>query len=150
MSADRRLLAALACGVLLGASVMLVYQGREITQLRLQYNSCTTEKEALDDQVRLLSAKLQHPNPQPVIESIQVDARAPDGLTQLEVVDFVKKQLAFLVDRPLSTLDHNPDLPYRLLDGRTVTIDQQEFTIRVNTVVVAKKLFVAVTVTPGG
>ncbi|MCL6599099.1 MAG: hypothetical protein K6T81_10205 [Alicyclobacillus macrosporangiidus] len=150
MTFNRRLTAAVVAGALLGASLMLVYQGREINQLRVQYNSCTTEKETLEDQVRLLSAKLQHPNPEPVIESIQVDAKAPDGLTQLEVVDFVKKQLAFLVDRPLSTLDHNPDLPYRLLDGRTVAIDQQEFTIRVNTVVVAKKLFVAVTVSPSG
>ncbi|MCL6636372.1 MAG: hypothetical protein K6T26_00370 [Alicyclobacillus sp.] len=147
-SPGRRLWAAGCAGALAGAVLMLLYQGRELDQLRILYRSCATEKAALADQVRLLSEKLQQRDPQPVVESLQVEVRAPDALAQLQVSEFVQRQLAFLINRPLAALELTPDLPYRLLDGRTVEVDQQPYTLRVRTVVVARRLFLALTAVP--
>lgn len=148
MAIDRRAIAIAVVGMLFGASAMLVYQGRELNNFHINLKQATDEITDLQYENQLLTLRLQQPNHDPVVESIQVAVDAPDQLTQIEVVQVVKQDLAFLKGRPLTSVIDNPDLPYQLLNGRTIKVEQQSLTLHVNTVTVSPKLYVKVTVTP--
>lgn len=145
MALTRQTLAVGLVSALFGASAVLAYRGKEMDQLSFQFQKCDTERSELQDQNHLLSLKLEQPNTESVIQSIHVEASAPDNLSRIQVIQLVMKELDFLKNRPLNTLEVNPDLPNRLLDGRTITVNQQILTLHVNTVVVVPKLFIVVT-----
>lgn len=148
MAIAHRTIATGVISALLGASFMLAYQGKDLNDLYIQSKKWHDEIDDLQNENLLLSLKLQQPNHQSIIESIRVDVIAPDQLTQIEVVQIVKEKLAFLKNRPLSSLVENPDIPYELLEGLPISIDKQSLILHVDTVVITPKLYLKVTATP--
>jgi ABC-type oligopeptide transport system substrate-binding subunit len=151
MAIDRKMIAASVLGILLGASAMLAYQGRLLDNLYLQISKSTNANQDLQQQNEQLMRKLAQPNSEPAIESIRVSSESEGDLSEFErtqIEQFVKKQLEFLIGTPLTTLERSPDLPSRLVDGRTVSVDQQQFTVHVKTVVVQEKLYVNIGISP--
>lgn len=127
---------------------MLSYQGREVDRLYVKLSQLTIKYEDLQQENVQLSAKLHQTDPEPVIQGFQVDAKAPDSITQLQSVQFVKQQLAFLVGRKLQILVDHPDLPYRLLDGRDFMVGNEQYTVRLLTVVVDETPYLRISVSP--
>lgn len=146
---SRSLFAALLVGALFGASCTLVYQGKAYDQLYLNLQKTTNDKNDLAGQVEQLNKRLTSASNIPVVESIRVNADAPDGLSEIEVIQFVKHELAFFIGEPLDTLQRRPDLISRLIDDRSITVDQQHLTIHVQTVVIVSQLYISVTATSG-
>lgn len=144
---NRAMIATTLVGILLGASATLAYVGREIERLNQQLLTCDNERAELQQQNAQLAARLNRPNKAPTVESIRVQADTPDGLVEMAAIQLVKQQLQFLIGFPLTSLQEHPDLPSRLIDGRTLTVDQQTFTLRVTTVVVVERLFIKVSAT---
>jgi hypothetical protein len=142
----RRTLAVLLLGTLLGATLTFLYQGREVDRLSLEVSHCTMEKEDLLRQIDQLNQRLQQPEKEPSIQTIRVDALAPDDISQIQAVQFVKQTLEWLVGRPLQVLARWPEIPAQLVEGRSFYVDSEQFVIHVNTVVIGPTLYVKVTV----
>ena len=138
-----------ALGLILGASLMTAYQGREIDNLNVKVTDLQQKNEYLQQKNTQLSSALLQGHVTPTIQGFRVAAKAPDALSELETVQFVKQQLAFLVGRPLTVLQEHPDLPYRLLDGRTFEVSQKQYTVRLQSVVVDEILYLRVTASNG-
>ncbi|QSO49113.1 hypothetical protein [Alicyclobacillus mengziensis] len=149
MAISKSIVAATLVGALFGASCTLAYQGKAYDQLYITLQKVSNEKADLNQQVEQLNKRLNSPMHIPVVESIRVNADAPDGLSEIEVIQFIKHELGFLVGEPLDTLQRRPDLISRLIDGRTLTVDQQQLTIHVQTVVVVSQLYISVVATAG-
>ncbi|QSO54344.1 hypothetical protein JZ785_11575 [Alicyclobacillus curvatus] len=149
MTMSKSIVAAVLVGALFGASCTLAYQGKAYDELYITLQKVSNEKADLVQQVEQLNKRLSSPMHIPVVESIRVNADAPDGLSEIEVIQFIKHELAFLVGEPLDTLQRRPDLISRLIDGRTLTVDQQQLTIHVQTVVVVSQLYISVVATAG-
>ncbi|MCL6452208.1 MAG: hypothetical protein K6T78_01130 [Alicyclobacillus sp.] len=146
---NKSFVAAVVVGMLFGASATLAYQGKAYDRLYMENQRLVAQNSELELRNQQLTNRLERPNKEPVVESIRVDANAPDGLSEVETIQFVRNELAFLVGKPLSTLQLHPELPSRIIDGRTITVDQQQFTLHVTTVVVVSTLYIAVTASPG-
>jgi hypothetical protein len=146
---SKSLFASMLVGALFGASCTLAYQGKAYDKQYLELQKATNENGDLKVQVEQLNKRLNNRSNTPVVESIRVNADAPDGLSEIEVIQFIKHELAFLVGEPLDTLQRRPDLISRLLDGRNLTVDQQQLTLHVQTVVVVSQLYISVTATTG-
>ncbi|KPV43617.1 hypothetical protein [Alicyclobacillus ferrooxydans] len=149
MAVAKSVVAGFLIGALFGASCTLAYQGKAYDNQYLQLQKVTNENSDLQQQVEQLNKRLNSPTNVPVVESIRVNADAPDGLSEIEVIQVVKQELAFLIGEPLVTLQRRPELISHLIDGKTITVDQQQLTIHVNTVVVVSQLYVSVSATPG-
>jgi hypothetical protein len=141
--------AATIFGFILGTSAMFLVQGKVIDQLRHENSRMAQENLDLTSENQLLAAKLNQSVPKEVIDKIVVDVeQPPPGLSPLDVTRFVKNQLEFLVGSELSVLRRQPDLPRRLVEGRTIVVDQIEYVIHVNYVVVMEQLHISVTPAP--
>ena len=149
MAVAKSVVAGFLIGALFGASCTLAYQGKAYDNQYLQLQKVTNENSDLQQQVEQLNKRLSSPTNVPVVESIRVNADAPDGLSEIEVIQVVKQELAFLIGEPLVTLQRRPELISHLIDGKNITVDQQQLTIHVNTVVVVSQLYVSVSATPG-
>jgi hypothetical protein len=145
-AARRRSWAAFVLGLLLGSTLMFLYQGREIDRLSVEVSHYTMEKEDLLRQIDQLNQRLQAPDQEPTIQVIRVDAMAPDDVSQLQAVQFVKQTLQWLVGRPLQVLTRWPEIPGQLVEGRSFFVDRQEFVVHVETVVIGPTLYLKVTV----
>lgn len=137
----------LILGIVLGAAFMTAYQGRETDHLNQQISELQQNYDYLKQKNSQLLAKLEQAHPSPSIEGFRVQAKTPDALSELEAINFVKSQLAFLIGRPLWILQEHPDLPFRLLDGRTFSVGQEKYTIRLVSVVVDQIPYLRVTAT---
>lgn len=146
---SKAVVAAMCIGTLFGASATLVYQGKQYDNLYMKYQQQIQDNRDLQQQNDQLQGRISRSNKTPIIESIKVQADAPDGLSEIEAVQLVKQDLAFLVGKPLDSLQKYPELPYKLLDGKTLTIDNQQYTIHVQSVVIGTVVFVSVKVTTG-
>ena len=135
----------LSLGILVGGAAMNVIHGRQFETLNMQIQSLKMHYDEVERENTQLSAQLHQPNPEPLVQSIQVDAKAPDGPAQLQVIQFVQQQLQFLEGRHIQILIDSPELPTHLLEGRTVLVDNQELTIHVtSTMIVGETLYVHV------
>lgn len=142
----RRTAAALMLGTLVGGVAMFVWQGREIDRLSREVSHYTMEKEDLLRQIDQLTTRLQQPDQDQTIQVVRVDALAPDDMSQLQAVQFVKQTLQWLMGKPLQVLTRFPEIPAQLVEGRTFTVDNEVYVIHVNTVVIGPTLYVKVTV----
>lgn len=129
---------------------MTAYQGRETDHLNQQISELQQNYDYVKQKNAQLLSKLQQAHPSPSIEGFRVQAKAPDALSELEAIQFVKAQLAFLIGRPLLILQEHPDLPFRLLDGRTFSVGQEKYTIRLVSVVVDQIPYLRVTASQNG
>lgn len=146
---NKSMVASVLIGALFGASCTLAYQGKAYDELYLTLQKTSNEKSDLQVQVEQLNKRLTSQSNVPVVESIRVNADAPDGLSEIEVIQFVKHELAFLIGEPLTTLQNHPDLISRLIDGRNITVDQHQLSIHVDTVVVVSQLYISITANSG-
>jgi len=149
MALSKSFVAAIVVGALFGASATLAYQGKAYDLLYIENQHLAEQIDELQLRNQQLTTHLDRPPKKPVVESIHVTANAPDGLSEIEAVQYVKDALSVLAGKPLETLQDAPDLPSLLIDGRTITVDHQQFTLHVDTVVVAANLYIAVTVSKG-
>lgn len=133
-------------GALFGASATLAYQGKAYDKLYMDNQRLANQISELELRNEQLTNHLDRPAKKPVIESIRVTANAPDGLSEIEAIQYVKNALSVLAGKPLETLQQTPDLPSLLIDGRTITVDHQQLVLHVDTVVVVSNLYIAVTV----
>jgi len=129
---------------------MTVYQGREIDHLNQEFTDLQQKYEYLQQKNTQLQTRLQQAHPSPSIQGFRVQAKAPDALSELESIQFVKQQLSFLIGRPLLILQEHPDLPFRLLDGRTFSVGQEKYTVRLTSVVVDQIPYLRITATASG
>lgn len=140
-----------ALGVILGAALMTVYQGREMDHMNQEFIDLQQKYEYLQQKNTQLQTRLQQTHPSsPSIQGFRVQAKAPDALSELEGIQFVKQQLSFLIGRPLLILQEHPDLPFRLLDGRTFSVGQEKYTVRLTTVVVDQIPYLRITASVSG
>lgn len=146
MALSKSFVAACVISALFGASATLAYQGKAYDLLYLDNQKLQDENKELAAHNEQLTKRLNHQMTEPVIESIHVEADAPDGLSEIEAIQLVKQDLAFLIGKPLDTLQRVPDLPYRLLNNHPITVDGQQYQMTVKTVVVGSVLYVAVSV----
>ncbi len=138
----------LSFGILIGGAAMNIIHGHQFENLNLQISSLKMHYDEVERENAQLSAQLHEPNPEPLVQRIQVDAKAPDGPAQLQVIQFVQQQLQFLEGRRIQILIDSPELPTHLLEGRTVLVDNQELTIHVtSTMIVGETLYVHVSAT---
>lgn len=144
----RRLVAAAAIGSLLGAGAAVIWQGREIDQLVWRLSTLTIQYDAMWHENTQLTGLLRQANRDPVIHGVRVNVRVANGANEVKVAQFVAQQLNFLIGRKLTILQEQPDLLVRLLDGRTLTIDDKPYTLRVNAIVISETLYVVVTTIP--
>ncbi|MDQ0190879.1 hypothetical protein JI721_02655 [Alicyclobacillus cycloheptanicus] len=145
----RQSFAWMVVGVLIGSSGMNLVHGRQFENLNLEIQSLRLHLEEADHENARLSAQLHQPSTEPLLQNIDVQAKAPDGLSQLQVVQFVQQQLQFLEGRRIEILIEQPELPTNLLEGRTLTVDNTTLTIHVTqTVLVGETLHLHVTATP--
>jgi predicted PurR-regulated permease PerM len=142
----RHTVAALLLGMLLGAVLMFLWQGREIDRLSREVSHYIMEKEDLLRQIDQLTQRLQQPEQEPTVQVIRVDAMAPDDMSQIQAVQFVKQTLQWLVGRPLQVLTRWPEIPAQLVEGRSFSVNDEEYVVHVNTVVIGPTLYVKVTV----
>lgn len=145
----RQSIAWMAIGVMIGASIMNLIHGRQFENLNLRIQTLTMHYDELERENTRLSAQLHQPSTEPLLQNINVQAKAPDDPTELQVIQFVQQQLQFLEGRRIDILLEDPELPTRMLDGRTLTVDSQKLTIRVtSTVLVGETLKLHVVATP--
>ena len=147
MAVAKSVVAGFLIGALFGASCTLAYQGKAYDKLYLDLQKATNENSDLTQRLDQLNKRLNSPTNVPVVESIRVNADAPDGLSEIEVIQVVKQELAFLIGEPLETLQRRPELISHLIDGKTITVDKQQLTIHVDTVVVVSQLYISVVAT---
>jgi hypothetical protein len=134
--------AQMALGAILGAAVMLAWQGRELNRMNLGLSTLRLQYDELEQENIQLDAQLHEPSPETVLQVIRVTAQAPDAISELRVVQFVKEELAFLVGKPMQTFLDHAALPAHLLDRRTLVVNDQSYTLRVTTTVVVRDTLV--------
>ena|GEM_PF-6470387 len=140
-------IALILLGGIMGCAVMLIIMGNQLQTSYEDRKKLSDEVTELQQEKTSLENRLQQPNQQPVIEKIHVDVLGSDGgVTEIQTIDFVKAQLAWLINKPLSLLVTMPDLPVKMVDGRTFRIDQKELMVHVETVTVSETLYLRVTV----
>lgn len=129
---------------------MTAYLGRETDRLNQQMSELRQNYDYVQQKNAQLQSQLKQTHPIPNIQGFRVQAKAPDALSELEAIQFVKSQLAFLIGRPLLILQEHPDLPYRLLDGRTFSVGQEKYVIRLSSVVIDQIPYLRVTASQNG
>jgi hypothetical protein len=133
-------------GIIIGSSLMLVVMGNQLQDSYEQHKQLSDQVTDLQQEKTSLEDRLHKPNQQPVIERIHVDVLGSEGgVTEIRTIDFVKQQLAWLLNKPLSLLVTMPDLPAKTVDGRTFYIEQKEMIVHVKTVTIGETLYLRVT-----
>lgn len=136
-------------GILIGSSVMNLIHGRQFENLNLQIQTLQMHYDTLERENARLSAQLHQPSTEPLLQNIDVQAKAPDGPSELQVVQFVQQQLQFLEGRRIQILLDQPELPTKLLEGRTLSVDNQTLKIHVvRTILVGETLHLLVSASP--
>ncbi|QQE80331.1 hypothetical protein [Alicyclobacillus sp. SO9] len=143
-----RSFALMLLGIVIGSSLMLSAMGRQLQNSYEQQKKLSDKVSELEQEKTALEDRLHKPNQQPMIERIHVDVLGSEGgVTEIRTIDFVKQQLAWLINKPLSLLVTMPDLPVKMVDGRTFHIEQKEMIVHVKTVTVGETLYLRVTST---
>lgn len=129
---------------LFGAVGMLLYMGHELNTLYIQVSQLKMDNNELqmENQAFLLQSKSI--SAQRTIQTVETTVSAPDDVVALAGRQYVQRQLAFLIGKPLAILQSHPDLPLRILDGQMLYVDKAKYRIRVQTVIVSDSVQVLV------
>ncbi len=142
--------AAALFGFILGVIAMFLFQARDINTLR--YNNASLKQENIDlsHEKELLSLKLEQSNPKQLIQSIvvTVEPQLPAGVSQVDVNQWVRQQIGFLIGTEVSTLNSHPNMPREFLNDKIFTVDQNKYKVKVNYAFLAETLTIGLTLTP--
>lgn len=141
-----RLMAAFFVGVILGAISLNLILGNHLDTSELEIERLTAELEEQSTQIATLQETIAKQEEWTVTE-IQVevsfkDAKQSDELVTLEIEKTVKELLKSARGRKVSTLD--PQMLLNIVQGRTITASNTEFTIDVQSLLISEKLIIYV------
>jgi sugar diacid utilization regulator len=142
----RRFTAIFLLGAILGAVTTSTWQAKEMESLYLQVRKLTLHNDDLAEENTRLSMEMQQPQKTVLIKGVQVDciSSGNDWAVYLAAANRVKEELSFLVGKDLDVLIRNPDLPARVLNGQTFSVDSKRYRLKVALVVISETLFVQV------
>ncbi|EPZ44600.1 hypothetical protein N007_10225 [Alicyclobacillus acidoterrestris ATCC 49025] len=136
-SGVKQTLGALILGMIFGATGVTLYAGHDLKTMHEQLLEQQQENEALETENTLLSEQVQNPNAEAVLSSIRVDCDIPDDVpVQTAIKSRVQKNLAFLQGRSLQILLDHPDLPNRIIDPQSITVENRKFRLHVTLVII--------------
>lgn len=129
-------------GAVVGAAVLVAVEGHDLDLLYLQMGKLRAENHQLQEEIDSLKKDLLAKQRQSArkVRKIEVEVKAPDEFTKLEIDKFVKDRTRALLDKELSYLDSAPQLVKGLIDGRTLTIENQPYLLRVESVAIGETL----------
>ncbi len=149
-SMNKKLTAFFLIGVIIGGVVTSTWQAREMEHLYLQVRKLKLHNDDLVEENTHLSMEMQQPKNTALLRGIQVDCTTPgnDWAVILSAADRAKEELSFLVGKELEVLIRNPDLPARVLDGQTFSVENKRYRLKVVLIVISETLYVRLQVNP--
>jgi sugar diacid utilization regulator len=142
----RKYMAIFIIGAIIGAVITSTWQAKDMENLFLQVRKLTLHNDELAEENARLSMETSQPQKVALIKSVQVDCinRGNDWAVTLAATDSVKEELSFLVGKDLDVLIHNPDLPARILNGQSFSVDNKRYHIKVALVVISETVYVQI------
>lgn len=150
-----RIIVAFVLGVIIGFIIYLYLNGQMIEDLLLENRQLgiTNTKlkediESLQNDKNELSKKNQQ---QPIIKQIEVqimtkEDEGSEGFTETEVRERLRKDLKFLVNQPLDSVGDTAETIRQLINGRKYDINQQQFGLNLETLIIHTTLTVKVSI----
>ncbi|GMA49506.1 hypothetical protein GCM10025857_08630 [Alicyclobacillus contaminans] len=147
---NRPNIASALLGIAIGAAAMFLYQGRDVTLLRYENASLKQENTDLTHERELLSLKLEQSNPKRLIQNIVVDVepQLPAGVSKVDVTQWVRSQIGFLIGTEVSTLNSQPTMPRDFMNDKIFTVDQTQYKVKVNYTAISETLTIGLTLIP--
>lgn len=147
-----RVMAPFILGVLVGATLMTVHNGRQIEHLMYTVRLLNEELTAVNQELESVRENLSDERRR-VISTIKVDVRLPPDLTsyeersaRLEIEKTVKRWLEPLYGQDTDTL--NFVIIPQIIDGRDVAVDGRNYRLETRLVFVGEEMIVYVQGTP--
>lgn len=133
---------------MIGACLMFVLTGRQLEKSQVDLTHRDQQIDEQNSEILRLKDRVQSPAKQPLVDRIRVDViDSPSNVVDLQAQEFVKEQLSWIVNKPLDIFIENPQIPTTQVDGRTFSVDQKQYTIRVLSVTIGETLYLRVAAT---
>jgi hypothetical protein len=149
-----RVIVSFVFGIIIGFIIYLYLNGQMIEKLYLENRQLgiTNTKlaediESLQDDKNELSKRNQQ---KPIIKQIEIEIisktdEASEGFTETEINERLRKDLKFLVNQPLDSVADTAETIRQLVNGRKYDINQQQFGLNLETLIIHTTLTVKVT-----
>jgi hypothetical protein len=150
-----RIIVAFVFGMLAGSIIFLYMYDQmmdkvllENTQLGITNKTLTEDIEDLENDKNELSKKTQQ---KPIIKKIEIDIvkekeSDTSGFTETEVRERLRNDLKFLITLPLESVAETSETIIHLVNGRKYDINQQQYGLKLETLIIYTTLTVEVSI----
>lgn len=147
-------LAFVVLGMVAGAAVTMLAEGKALDRLYLQqvshtmnYDDLVQELNHIQQELYLLTAQKNVTNP--TLKSIKITIMNGDPMTRLEVSKFIKAHLNFLLGTQVRVFADAPTVITEVVDRQTLTVNGQRVALDLHTVVIMNDtLYITVHIRP--
>ncbi|WP_025028382.1 LapA family protein [Caldalkalibacillus mannanilyticus] len=137
-----QIVASFILGMLLGAIIFLFMYGQlmdqslidnrklksEITELEQELDSIKSKEAEIKNQQKLIVQKIN-------IQIVTSKEKQPNEFIETEITDRMRNDLKFLIGMPLESVADTAETIVHLVNGRKYTIEQQEFSLELDMLV---------------
>lgn len=150
----RRTLSLLLLGMVAGASITMLAEGKVLDRLYLKhesltikYNDLVQELNHVEQELFLVTAQKNSANP--TLKSIKITIDNGDPRTQLEASKFIKASLNFLIGTQVRIFADAPSVITEVIDRKTFIVNGQRYALDLRTaVMLGDTLYITVQTKP--
>ncbi|NLY11312.1 MAG: hypothetical protein GX020_06485 [Firmicutes bacterium] len=142
------LLKALACfilGLIIGLTLAMIWSAWTIDKTLIEIETLRSELSEKQNAIEKLEFSLIERR-QRFVKNISIIMDEKDQHRNLKIAQAVKGLLEDLIGREVDSID--PPLVFAILNGRTIAVEKQLFTLKANILVISETLTVYLSVTP--
>lgn len=138
-------LAPIALGIILGAAVVNIITARKIDQLYLEKAALQVKVEEQEKKLENLNKSLKKQRTR-IIENIHVISNLKDQHKKIKLQENINELLENVLGQDLNRVD--PMLIYKILDNRIISLNEDNFLMKVDIIVMDTDLEVFLTLKP--
>lgn len=131
-------------GMIAGSLIFLYMYGQTMDRILLENRHLISTNKKLTDEITAQEEDfdaLHEQNEQKMVVQkidilVLVDEQELDGFIQAEVIDQLREDLKALINMPVESFSETHTAVQRLIDGKTYRVNQEEFEVRLHSMVI--------------
>lgn len=149
-----RYLAVFFFGSIVGGALILYMYGQIMNEILLENKQLHLMNKKLEEEYEQLEKdrdELSQRNEEMVIKRVEIEIVNPngdeiDGFTEAEILERARKDLRFLLQLPVKSVAETSEIIRQLVNGRKYEIQQQQYSVKLETLVLHSTTIVKISV----